>query len=60
MTEDKYLEHIKDLKELYDEVLSLIRSGYDGPFMGEEVRGVISACMKAERSKNGLHENREK
>lgn len=33
------------LLKIYEEVDSLIRSGYDGPFMGEDIRGVTSSVL---------------
>lgn len=41
----KKLEHMKRENELlmviFEEVEDLIKMGYDGPFMGEEVRGIF-------------------
>ena len=50
-TEEQILyEEIKKFKEgydklyvVYEEVDDLIKMGYDGPFMGEEVRGIFFA-----------------
>lgn len=50
VTEEALLAHLAALKELYMEVQQLVRSGYDGPFLGEEVRGVISAYLAAEQT----------
>lgn len=50
VTEEALLAHVAALKTLYEEVQSLVRSGYDGPFMGEEVRSVISAYIAAEKT----------
>ena len=48
--EQELYEHLKNFKEGYDklhvifeEVDDLIKMGYDGPFMGEEVRGIFFA-----------------
>ncbi len=53
-TEQALLDHLTALKTLYLEVQSLVRSGYDGPFIGEEVRGVISAYITAEQTAKSL------
>ena len=45
--EQLYLDKIAALKELYEEVDSLVKSGYDGPFMGEEIRSLMKAYRKA-------------
>lgn len=50
VTEEALLSHLQALKTLYTEVQRLVRSRYDGPFIGEEVRGVIGAYIAAEQT----------
>ena len=45
------LDKIAALKDLYEEVDSLVKSGYDGPFIGEEIRPLMQAYLKAKWSK---------
>lgn len=33
------------LLKIYEEIDSLIRSGYDGQFIGEDIRGVTSSVL---------------
>jgi len=44
--EQFYLDKIAALKHLYEEVDSLVKSGYDGPFLGEEIRPLMEAYFK--------------
>jgi hypothetical protein len=46
--EEQYLfDKIVALKHLYEEVDNLVKSGYDGPFIGEEIRPLMEAYFKA-------------
>ena len=49
--EQFYLDKISALIDLYKEVDSLIKSGYDGPFMGEDIRPLMQAYFKAKWGK---------
>lgn len=42
-----YLNKIDNLIKLYKEVDALVKSGYDGPFIGEEIRPLMQAYFKA-------------
>ena len=50
--EQYYLDRVAALIELYKEVDSLVKSGYDGPFIGEEIRPLMEAYFKAKWSNN--------
>ena len=50
--EEFYLKRISALIHLYKEVDSLVKSGYDGPFIGEEIRPLMEAYFKAKWSKD--------
>lgn len=50
--EQYYLDRVAALIELYKEVDSLVKSGYDGPFIGEEIRSLMEAYIKAKWSNN--------
>ena len=50
--ENYYLEKIKALKEVYDELDSLVKMGYDGPFIGEEISPLMKAYFKAKWGKD--------
>ena len=52
MSEEELLEKIKALKELYEELDSLVKSGYDGSFIGEEIRPLMKAYFKAKWGTN--------
>ncbi len=46
--EEELFQKVIDLKKerdmlyvIFEEVNELVKSGYDGPFMGEEVRGIF-------------------
>ena len=50
MTEQELFNKIKNMKRenellmvIFEEVDDLVKMGYDGPFMGEEVRGIFYA-----------------
>jgi hypothetical protein len=46
--EEQFLfDKIVALKRLYEEVDNLVKSGYDGPFIGEEIRPLMEAYFKA-------------
>ena len=46
--EEQYLfDKVVALKHLYEEVDNLVKSGYDGPFIGEEIRPLMQAYHKA-------------
>jgi hypothetical protein len=46
--EEQYLfDKVVALKHLFEEVDSLVKSGYDGPFVGEEIRPLMQAYFKA-------------
>ncbi len=54
--EEILLQKIKRLKEsheklyvIMEELEDLIKMGYDGPFMGEEIRGLTSAYQEYKR-----------
>jgi hypothetical protein len=49
--EQLYLDKISALIDLYKEVDSLVKSGYDGPFMGEDIRPLMQAYFKAKWGK---------
>lgn len=49
--EQFYLDKISTLIDLYKEVDSLVKSGYDGPFLGEEIRPLMQAYFKAKWGK---------
>jgi hypothetical protein len=51
MTEEELYNKIAALKELYDALDSLIKSGYDGPFMGEDIRPLMLAYNKVKWGK---------
>jgi len=64
MTEEEelYYNKIKLLKEeheklyvIMEELDDLVRMGYDGPFMGEDIRGLLSSYQEYKRWK---HEQR--
>jgi len=44
--EQLYLDKIAALKHLYEEVDNLVKSGYDGPFIGEEISPLLKAYLK--------------
>jgi len=50
--EQLYLERISALIDLYKEFDSLVKSGYDGPFIGEEIRPLMQAYFKAKWGDN--------
>ena len=52
LTEEVLLEKIAALKEVYEELDSLVKSGYDGPFIGEEISPLMKAYFKAKWGKN--------
>ena len=54
VSEEAYLEHIAALKALYDEVRSFVHSGYDGPFMGEDIRGIMQTLRAAEATEKKI------
>jgi hypothetical protein len=46
--EEQFLfDKIVALKHLFEELDSLVKSGYDGPFIGEEIRPLMEAYFKA-------------
>lgn len=54
--ENKLFEKVVNLKHgydklyvIYEELRDLIKSGYDGPFMGEDIRGLFSSYLEFER-----------
>jgi len=60
MTEEEnlYFEKIKKMKRenellmvIFEEVDDLVKMGYDGPFMGEEVRGIFFAVNEYKKWK---------
>ncbi len=51
MTEEELYDKIAALKELYDALDSLIKSGYNGPFMGEDIRPLMLAYNKVKWGK---------
>ena len=51
MTEEELLEKVKAIKEVFDELDSLVKSGYDGPFIGEEISPLMKAYFKAKWGK---------
>jgi hypothetical protein len=51
MTEEELYNKIAALKELYDALDGLIKSGYDGPFMGEDIRPLMLAYNKVKWGK---------
>jgi len=51
MTEEELYNKIAALKELYDALDSLIKSGYDGPFMGDDIRPLMLAYNKVKWGK---------
>lgn len=68
MTEEEnfYYEKIKQMKRenellmvIFEEVDDLVKMGYDGPFMGEEVRGIFFAVNEYKKWKKN-EQNREK
>ncbi len=57
--ENELFNALKDFKEGYDklyvikeELDDLMKMGYDGPFMGEEIRGLISSYLEFTRWEN--------
>jgi len=59
MTEDELYNKLVVFKEGYDklyvikeELDDLVKMGYDGPFMGEEIRGLISSYLEFTRWEN--------
>lgn len=55
--EQFYLDKISALIDLYKEVDSLVKSGYDGPFIGEEIHPVMQAYFKAKWNKKNPKNN---
>ena len=51
--EEQYLfDKIVALKHVFEELDNLVKSGYDGPFIGEEIRPLMEAYFKAKWSNN--------
>lgn len=48
----EYLENIKNLIDVWNELDILVKSGYDGAFMGEEIRPLMQAYIKAKWRKD--------
>lgn len=64
--ENLYFEKIKKMKRenellmvIFEEVDDLVKMGYDGPFMGEEVRGIFFAVNEYKKWRRD-EQNREK
>ena len=55
--EQYYLEKIKLLKELYEEVDNLLGRGYDGPMIGEEIAPLMRAYIKVKFQKEVTDDN---
>lgn len=47
------------LMVIYEEVNDLVKSGYDGPFMGEEVRGIFYAINEYNKWKRDEQRRKE-
>lgn len=59
MTEDEVFNKVVELKEgydklyvIYEELRDLVKSGYDGPFMGEDIRGLFHSYLEFEKWQN--------
>ena len=61
--EDILLQKIKLMKRenellmvIFEEVDELVKSGYDGPFMGEEVRGIFYSINEYKKWKKEVQQ----
>lgn len=59
LEEEKLYNTIKNFKEgydklyvIYEELDDLVKMGYDGPFMGEEIHGLMHSLQEFKRWKN--------
>ena len=62
--EDLIFQKVVDMKRenellmvIFEEVNDLVKSGYDGPFMGEEVRGIFYAVNEYKKWKSNKKSN---
>ncbi len=47
LNEEDLLANIKNLIDVWNELDILVKSGYDGAFMGEDIRPLMKAYRKA-------------
>lgn len=52
LNEEDLLNNIKNLIDVWNELDKLVKSGYDGAFIGEEIRPLMEAYIKAKWRKN--------
>ncbi len=62
--EEEIFQKVIDLRRenellmvVFEEVNDLVKSGYDGPFMGEEVRGIFYAVNEYKKWKTSKKSN---
>ena len=48
----KFKEGYDKLYVIYEELDDLVKMGYDGPFMGEEIHGLLHSLQEFKRWKN--------
>ena len=47
LDEEELITNIKNLIDVWEELDKLIKTGYDGPFMGEDIQPLMEAYKKA-------------